>query len=138
MADPFNAAGAGITLAAATTAVPVITLYGVSLGLRPDLLIAGFGGALGAIALLNTVPSTGDTWREMLRTAGRRLFVMLASSLTAGYLTPLSLLLANVPESLLLAGAFAVGAGGQGVLARAVVRMKGEDIKQDDKAGGAK
>ena len=57
--------------------------------------------------------------------------------MTAGYLTPLSLLLANVPESLLLAGAFAVGAGAQGVLARAVMRMQGvEAKKQDEKDGG--
>lgn len=116
---------AAATLGAAVVTVPVIQIFGVPLGLRPDLLIAGFAGALAAIALLNTVPSTGDTWREMMRTAGRRMAVALASSLTAGYLTPLAMLLANVPPSLLLAGAFAVGAGAQGVLARAMLRMQG-------------
>ena len=39
-----------------------------------------------------------------------------ASSLTAGYLTPLVLLVANVPESVLLSMACIVGAGAQSFL----------------------
>lgn len=135
MAEPLFTS-AGLTLAASTAAVPIVYVFGVPLGLRPDLLMAGFFGALAAMALLNTVPSTGDTWREMVRTAARRMGVALASSLTAGYLTPLSLLLANVPESLLLAGAFAVGGGAQGALARAILRVRGTPPPADQKTGG--
>jgi hypothetical protein len=123
---------ASLTLAAATVTVPVLTIFGVPLGLRPDILVAGFGGALAAIILLNSVPSSGDTWREMLRTSTRRMAVVLASSVTAGYLVPLSLLLANVPESLQLAAAFAVGAGAQQALAKAVSRFAAGTEKQGD------
>lgn len=136
MADPLTNA-AVVTLGAATATVPVLHIYGVSIGLRPDMLMAGFFGALAAIALLNTVPSTGDTWREMARTAGRRMFVALASSLTAGYITPLALLMANVPDSLLLAGAFAVGGGAQGIFARVISRMRGDEAAKADSKGGA-
>ena len=66
--------------------------------------------------MLNTVPGTADTWRELLRTSVRRLAVAWASSITAGYLTPLALLIANVPASLMLSMAFLVGAGAQRVL----------------------
>jgi len=126
MAEPMTTS-ASLTLAAATVTVPVLTIFGVPLGLRPDILVAGFGGALAAIILLNSVPSTGDTWREMLRTTARRMAVVLASSVTAGYLVPLSLLLANVPESLQMAAAFAVGGGAQQALARAVGRFAGKE-----------
>lgn len=132
MAEPMTAS-TGITLAVATATVPVLTIFGVPLGLRPEILVAGFGGALAAIILLNSVPGSGDTWREMLRTTARRMAVVLASSVTAGYLVPLSLLLANVPESLQLAGAFATGAGAQQALAKAVARFGGKQ----DKDGGA-
>lgn len=113
-------------MAAATVTMPVLTIFGVPLGLRPDLLIAGFSGALVAIVLLNSVPGKGDTWQEMLRTALRRMAVVLASSLTAGYLVPLALLAANLPESLLLSGAFAVGGGAQQVLAFLIQRLSGK------------
>lgn len=126
MAEPVIApAAAGYTLVAAAATMPALTFFGVPLGLRPDLLIAGFSGALAAIVLLNSVPSTGDTWRELLRTAIRRMAVVLASSLTAGYLTPLSMLLATFPDSFLLSGAFAVGGGAQQVLASFMRRMSG-------------
>ena len=124
MAEPISTAGAaGVTFAAAAATMPVLTIAGVPLGLRPDLLVAGFAGALVAIVLLNSVPASGDTWDHMLRTAMRRMCVVLASSLTAGYLVPLALLLANLPDSLLLSGAFAVGGGAQQILARVVARM---------------
>lgn len=124
MPEPATAA-AGVTLAAGTLTVPVLTAFGVPLGLRADLLIAGFAGSLVAIILLNTVPSGGDTWRELVRTTVRRMFVALASSLTAGYLTPLALLVAALPESLLLGSAFAVGGGAQQVLMFAIRRLSG-------------
>lgn len=123
MAEPTSTAI--VTLAAATVALPTLTAFGVPLGLRADLLIAGFAGSLVAITLLNTVPSGGDTWRELWRTSVRRMMVAMASSLTAGYLTPLALLLANLPDALVLSGAFAVGCGAQKVLVFAIQRFSG-------------
>ena len=124
MPDPVSTT-ATATLAAASVTVPVLTAFGVPLGLRPDLLVAGFAGSLVAIVLLNSVPSTGDTWRLLVRTPVRRMAVALASSLTAGYLTPLAMLIAAVPEPLLLGSAFAVGGGAQQVLMFAIRRFSG-------------
>ena len=116
MAEPTTTiAGLG-TVAAAAVSTSALSAFGVPLGLRADLLIAGFAGSLVAIILLNTVPGSTDTWRELLRTSVRRLGVAWASSITAGYMTPLALLMANVPESLLLSMAFLVGSGAQRVL----------------------
>lgn len=120
MAEPTTTASA--TIAAASLAVPALTAFGVPLGLRADLLLAGFFGSLVAIVLLNTVPSLGDTWQALLRTSGRRVAVACASSITAGYLTPLALLMANVPEPLLLSMAFLVGVGAQKVLVATLAR----------------
>jgi hypothetical protein len=151
--DPLASAGA--TLATAAAAVPALTAFGVNLGLRPDVLVAGFAGALVAIVLLGTVPPEGDTWVQLLRTTLRRVFVAVASSLTAGYLTPLALLLANLPDALLLGVAFAVGGGAQRVLLAAIARLSppaappggdghgghggsapgGGDIRVDERAG---
>ena len=54
MAEPMTTAttAATVTMAAATVTMPVLTIFGVPLGLRPDLLIAGFSGALVAIVLI--------------------------------------------------------------------------------------
>lgn len=126
---------AAVTLVSATAAVPVLTAFGVPLGLRADLLIAGFAGSLVAIILLNTVPSSGDTWQNLIRTTLRRMFVALASSLTAGYITPLALLVAALPDSLVLGAAFAVGAGAQKVLMFLIRRLSG--AVQPPAQGGA-
>jgi zinc transporter ZupT len=132
MPEPTTTA-AGITLAAATASVPVLTAFGISLGLRVDVLVAGFAGALVAIALLGAVPADGDTWQAMVRTTFRRLGVALASSLTAGYLTPLALLVANLPDGLLLAVAFGTGAGAQKVLRSAIDRISPRPLEQGGK-----
>ena len=117
MPEPTSTtAAAAVTYAAAGLSVPVITAFGVPLGLRADVLIAGFFGSLVAIILLNSVPSEGDTWEHLVRTTFKRMFVAVASSVTAGYLTPLALLLANLPDALLLSVAFGVGGGAQRVL----------------------
>ena len=113
MAEPTTTVAALCTVAAAAVSTTALSVLGVPLGLRADLLIAGFAGSLVAIILLNNVPGSTDTWRELFRTSVRRLGVAWASSITAGYLTPLVLLMANVPESLLLSMAFLVGAGAQ-------------------------
>ena len=124
MAEP--ASTASLTFVAASISVPVLTAFGVPLGLRADLLIAGFAGSLVAIILLNSVPGTGDTWRELVRATVRRMFVAMASSLTAGYLTPLAVLLANLPDPLVISGAFAVGGGAQQVLMFSIKRLSGQ------------
>lgn len=119
MPEPTTTATA--TVAAASIAVPALTAFGMPLGLRPDVLIAGFSGALVAIVLLNSVPSSGDTWRELLRTTGRRIAVAVASSLTAGYLVPLT----PAVDGGLLGLAFVAGAGAQQVLRAAIERFGG-------------
>lgn len=122
MPEPTTAAAA--TLAAATVAVPGLVAFGVPLGLRPDVLIAGFAGSVSAMALLGSVPATGDTWRMLLRTTLRRMMVALASSATAGYMTPMLLGAVQVSEPVLLGTAFAIGAGAQHVLARYLKTMQ--------------
>jgi len=127
MPEPTSTTAAAITtLAASIVSVPALTAFGVPLGLRADLLVAGFAGSLVAIVLLNTVPTTGDTWRAMVRLGVRRSMVAICSALTAGYMTPLALLLANVPASLLLGGAFVVGAGAQQILMFGIRRFSGQ------------
>ena len=105
----------------AGAAVPALTAFGVPLGLRADILLAGFLGALAAIVLLNSVPSTGDTWRELLRTTGRRAGVAIASAVTAGYLTPS--MLDTFALSTVLSASFVVGASAQQALAIAIERF---------------
>jgi hypothetical protein len=122
MPEPISPAAA--TLAAAPPAVAMLTAWGINLGLRPDVLVAGFAGALVAIVLLHSVPSEGDTWQHLVRATFRRIAVALASSLTAGYTTPLALLMANLPDALLLGVAFAVGAGAQRILRGVIERIK--------------
>ena len=131
MAEPTTTAV--VTIGAASVAVPALTAFGVPLGLRADLLIAGFAGSLVAIILLNTVPALGDTWRSLVRTSGRRMAVACASSITAGYLTPLALLLTAVPESLLLSMAFLIGSAAQKVLGSYARKY----WPQHDEPGGA-
>ena len=126
MPEPTTTAAGVLTVATATATSTMITAFGVSLGLRVDVLIAGFAGALVAIILLNAVPGSSDTWRELVRTTLRRMMVAFASSLTAGYLAPLALLAASLPDSLLLGGAFAVGGGAQQVLVFAIRRISGQ------------
>lgn len=105
MAEPT----ATVTLAASGVAMPALVVFGVSLGLRPDVLLAGFSGAIAAIALLNTVPTSGDTLAELLRTSLRRVGVAVASAFVAAYTAPLLLLVHGVPDALLLSMAFVAG-----------------------------
>lgn len=123
MPEPTSTTAAVVTYAAAGISVPMLTAFGVPLGLRADVLIAGFFGSLVAIILLNSVPSDGDTWQQLVRTTFKRMFVAMASSVTAGYLTPLALLLASMPDALLLSAAFGVGGGAQRVLLILIARF---------------
>lgn len=135
MTEPTSATVAVATYAAAGISVPMLTAFGVPLGLRADVLIAGFFGGLVAIILLNSVPSEGDTWQHLVSTTFERMFVAIASSLTAGYLTPLALLMANFPDSLLLSVAFGVGGAAQRVFARLISKLGDTPVADD---GGAK
>lgn len=123
MVEPTTTTTAAVTLAAGSIAVPALTIAGIPLGLRPDILLAGFAGSLVAIILLNSVPASGDTWSALLRTTLRRIMVALASSLTAGYLAPMALLIAQLPDAMLLGSAFAVGGGAQRVLLSVLHRV---------------
>lgn len=138
MPEPTSTAATAATLLSLTLAPPVLSIAGVSLGLRPDVLLAGFSGAVAAMALLNTVPATGDTWRELLRTSLRRVGVALASAATAGYMAPLLSLIDGTPGVLLLSVAFGVGAGAQTVLASYIERLRGRALQPapNDQAGG--
>lgn len=122
MPEPTSTTAAA-TLITAPAAVSMLTAFGVNLGLRPDVLVAGFAGALVAIILLGSVPSEGDTWQHLLRTTLKRMAVSLASSLTAGYCTPVVMLAVSMPDPLLLGAAFGIGAGAQRVLRNAIDRV---------------
>lgn len=135
MPEPTTTLGAA-TLAATGTALPAIVAFGVPLGLRVDVLVAGFFGSLVAIILLNTVPSSGDTWLELLRTTLRRMFVTLASSLTAGYLTPIVVEVMHMSVPMVVFLAFVVGAAAQKVLAASIRKMEGS-IDTGSQKGGA-
>lgn len=131
MPEPTTTTAAGLTLAGAAVAVPTLTIMGLSLGLRADILMAGFSGSIAAMALLNSVPGAGDDWKDMLKTTGRRMGVAVTSSLTAGYLTPLAALaVERMADTLLLGVAFVVGAGAQKVLAKWIATL----AKQKDGA----
>lgn len=119
---------AAATYTAAGLSVPMLTAFGVPLGLRADVLVAGLFGGFVAIILLNSVPSEGDTWQHLISTTLERMFVAVASSLTAGYLTPLVLLFINLPDSFLLGVAFAVGVGALHVLQKLIAKIKSQHI----------
>jgi len=131
--EPVSPAAA--TLGAATAVVPPLIAFGINLGLRPDVLVAGFAGALAAIVLLNSVPTEGDTWQHLLRTTWRRMGVSMASALVSGYLTPLLMLLISMPDPLALGVAFAVGAGAERVL-RAAIRRAEQNLADSQQTGG--
>ena len=124
MAEPTTTTAAAVAVyAASAAAVPMLTLAGVPLGLRADELLAGFAGAVAAMALLDSVPATGDTARELVRTTLRRVMVAVASALTAGYTVPVMDALLNLPSAAELSVCFLTGGAAQrvlrGLLARA-------------------
>lgn len=117
MPEPISAtAAAKASYAAAGCCVPMLTIFGVNMGLQLNVLFAGFVGSLAAISLLNLVPSTGDTWQHLVRTTFKRMFFTLASSAVAGYLTPMVMVLANMSDATFLGIAFGIGGGAQRVL----------------------
>jgi hypothetical protein len=148
MPDPTlpSAAAVAVTAGAASVAAlqaapaiaPQLVVFGYALGLRADVLVAGFAGSVVALTFFNSVPSTGDTLRRLVETTLRRMWWCLASSLTSGYLTPLVLLPApselHIPEALMYSVAFVVGAGAQRILGRFLQRAE-ERIASASPAG---
>jgi len=122
MPEPTSTAAA-VTLAATAVTVPALTAFGIPLGLRPDLLLAGFNGAIVAIILLDSVPGPTDTWRELIRLSFKRMGVAFASSLTAGYTAPLLASLFT-SDPALLSTAFVAGAGAQWALLSLIKRFQ--------------
>lgn len=133
------AAGATMGVLATVPAIaPQIYIFGVAIGLRADVLLAGALGAVVWISFFEPAPATPDTWRELSRTAWRRSWYVLASAVTAGYLTPLmmladGLLAVRIPDALVLSVSFVVGAGAQRWLARFIKRA---DAAPANQAGG--
>jgi hypothetical protein len=136
MPEPTSTAAAGATYTAAGLTLPALTAFGIPLGLRADVLIAGFFGSLVAIILLNSVPAEGDTWKHLVRTTAKRIGVAVASSVTAGYLTPIMLLLANLPDPMFLGAAFGVGGGAQHCLRILIARFGSVPTVPPNSLGG--
>lgn len=136
MPDPTIPTAAAVQFAATAGGVAGVTLLGVPLGLRVDLLIAGFSGAVVAMALLNSVPGSWDTWQQLVRTSLQRIAVAVASSLVAGYVTPIAMLLANMPPPLVVATGFVVGAGARQILNAVIQRFANSAHTQPPADGG--
>ena len=108
------------TAIAAAAAVPALTVFGESIGLAPGLLVAGALGSFVAMVLLNTVPDEG---RTLFRSVLRRMSVLFASSITAGYLTPLLLELGEHSQAVKFGIAFVTGGGAQWILLAFIKRF---------------
>jgi hypothetical protein len=76
MADPTS----GVTTAASAAG---ITILGIAVGLRPDLLLAGFWGAIWSMTYADPMP------------VAKRLVVTCVSTIVSGYSTPAALALGN-------------------------------------------
>jgi hypothetical protein len=122
MAEPATSSAA-ITIAAQALTVPALTVAGMNLGLRADILLAGWAGAVAAISLLNTVPDINEGAAHLLRLAVRRTGVSIGSAMTAGYTAPLCLLINGLPESVALGVAFIIGAGAMRILPWLIERI---------------
>lgn len=127
MAEPATPAIA--TLLAQAAVVPIITAFGVPLGLRADVLLAAFAGALAAMALLNTVPSSGDTLLDLLKTSLTRVGVAAGCAAFGGYAAPLVALMISMPDTVILGVAFILGAGARRILPLLIDRFGRSDGK---------
>lgn len=112
MAEPTTTAASALFVASAA-AVPMLTLFGMPLGLRADEMLAGFAGAIAAMVLLDTVPGGGDTLKALARTTFRRVGVAVASAVMAGYCAPLLGTLLALPPAVELGLSFILGGGAQ-------------------------
>lgn len=123
----YPSAGGGVLSGGSSAtvggAVQILTIFGVSLGLRPDFLVAGMLGAVASIFLLNSVPLEGHGVMARISNMLQRFFVVLSSSVTSGYMTPLSMaMIPTMGAELQLGVAFVVGAGARILLQRCIQR----------------
>lgn len=127
-----SAATSATTAQSVSGAVQALTIFGVSLGLRPDILFAGFLGALASIVLLNSVPMAGSGgFSARMNNVIQRLFVALASAATAGYLAPLiESVIPVLSEAWLLGSAFVVGAGAR-ILLQSFIKRYSSAVHAD-------
>lgn len=116
-------------------AVQILTIFGISLGLRPDVLVAGMLGAVASIFLLNSVPMVGEGVWARISNALQRFFVVISSAGTSGYLAPLITSLIPMNQSWLMGTAFIVGAGARIMLQRFIQRYS--DVIHTPKAQAA-
>lgn len=122
MTEPSSAAlGTAVAVGAG---VPVLTAFGISLGLHPGILIAGVFGAFVSIVLLNAVPPEATAWRTTLR----RIAVLAASGITAGYMTPVVMHIIAMSDPFSFGVAFAIGASAEGTLLAVLARFKKEVV----------
>ncbi len=128
MPEPTAPAMASLALMGSAATVQGLTAFGIQLGLRPDVLIAGFAGALVAIILLDSVPARpGEeaSWQGYFRLTLRRLAVVLASSLASGYIVPW-MAPGQMEVTSVLGSSFIFGAAAQQILAKLVARFQQE------------
>lgn len=124
--EPISTSTAAVaTLAASAVAVPALTLLGYPLGIRPEVLFAGFGGGCFGVTLLNTVPHEPHLdwplWASALWTAARRIVAIIVSSIAAGYIAPS--LAAGAPFDVQLMTALVIGAGAQGAVTMVLIKL---------------
>lgn len=109
------------TLTLAAHLQPLV-IFGVSTGLRSDVLLAGFVGSVVAMVLLNTVPGQEPGWAGFVASSARRLAVAATSCLTAGYLVAGIGGFDGLGPTLFFA--FVIGAGAQTILPRAIASIR--------------
>lgn len=128
MPEPVSTtAVANLSFLAAGASGTAVTLFGISTGMDATMTLVGFIGSCCAMVLLNTVPASDDTWRDLLRVTWRRMFVGMASACTAAYITPVLLERAAEPSLATICGAaFIVGGSAQYILA-AITRKFSKD-----------
>ena len=139
MPEPVStAAVANLSFLAAGASGTAVTLFGISTGMDATMTLVGFIGSCCAMVLLNTVPASDDTWKDLLRVTWRRMFVAMASACTAAYITPMVLERAAEPSIATICGAaFIVGGSAQYILAAVTRKFSKDYIGADMPPAGA-
>lgn len=139
MPEPVSTtAVANLSFLAAAGSGTAVTLFGISTGMDATMTLVGFIGSCCAMVLLNTVPASDDTWKDLLRVTWRRMFVAMASACTAAYITPMVLERAAEPSLATICGAaFIVGGSAQYILAAVTRKFSKDYIGADLPPAGA-
>lgn len=106
-----------------SVAIVGVTILGIPLGIRVDLLCAGFFGSLSAQVLL---PPTRVELVGVINNLVhfcRKVFAALASCVTAAYLAPIIAIMIHMPETVLVAIAFLIGASANSVLTLLITKV---------------